>query len=502
MERKINRVGIYVRKSREEETEDMIKRQLAALVDHCKKNEWEYEVFMEVGSSQDLDRPELQKMLEKVKMFYFDGVVIADLDRLSRNTIHFGLIKEVFISANCLAITLAKTYDFSKNDDDFMSDIQSVLSKQEYQTIKRRLVRGARQSAKDGNYMGKKVPVGYVYNKETKRLVKSEDAPIIRRMFEEYANGLSTKDIAYKFTFEDVFTTKGIIWTPSGVSRLLNNIVYVGDSLYGKTTNKNGKRSVKTNKEEQILVKDTHEPIIDRELWDRVQRIKAERNSRPLSLRLAKHTFSGLIRCGLCGSIHSFQTSRYKRKRINSCQTRNYITNDMDKYEVCKNKGCNLTEFEDIFYKLLSEYTVELEKYVDVIRNSETKASNVTTEDEIKSKERQIKKIQQEIKRVQNGYKMEIFTEQEAHEEIKKYRKQHGLLENEIEELKKVEEDDGIDYLQSTLDKLKGFLSNRHDIPETEANDILKDFVETIIYVKTDEDNNEIDMKVVWKDVM
>lgn len=146
-------------------------------------------------------------------------------------------------------------------------------------------------------------------------------------MFKLYLEGMSTKDIAFKFDHENVVTSIGLIWTPAGVSRTLNNPVYAGHLLYGKTTQKkvNGKRvTKKTKKEEQILVENTHEALIFQEDWEQVQVIKEKRNSRPPSLKLGKHKFSGLIVCGICGGVQSFQTSRGNKKRISSCQTRHY----------------------------------------------------------------------------------------------------------------------------------------------------------------------------------
>ncbi|MDZ5712781.1 recombinase family protein [Jeotgalibacillus haloalkalitolerans] len=493
MEREIKKVAVYVRKSREEETEDTLNRQQSVLIDLCEKNQWEYELFKEVGSSQEYDRPQLQEMLENIRAFMYDGIVIADLDRLSRNTVHFGQIKEIIVNSGVITITPSKTYDFSKDDDDFISDVQSVLSKQEYKTIKRRLVRGTRQSAKDGNWLGKKAPIGYKYNRETKRLEPSEDAHVIQRMFQEYIGGKSTKDIAYEFDLEGVTTSVGMIWTPAGVTRMLSNIVYAGHSLYGRTTQKkvNGKRVVeKTREEEQILVENTHEALVSQEDYDEVQRIKKQRNSRPVPLKLGKHKFSGLIRCGICGRIHSFQTSKYKRKRISSCQTRNY---NGDKYVVCSNKGANVSEFEKLFYAHFKKYVDQIEEYVHLIEPKET-----NNEGEIQRKETQVKKLNQDIKRVQQGFLMEIFTEEEAHEQIKGFKSKIEELENDIERLKEQESFNEQDFLKEKLDRMKLFLTNGDDMEEREANMILQEFVETIIYTKTD---NEMELNIVMKDL-
>lgn len=499
MEKKLTNVAIYVRKSREEEDESTLLRQQKVLTDLCVKNLWKYELFKEVGSSQDLERVQLQEMLNKVKAFHFDAIVVADLDRLSRNTGHFGTIKEILINFGCVVVTPSKVYDFSVQEDDLFSDIQSVLAKNEYQTIKKRLVRGSRQSARDGNWLGKKNPVGYNYNRTTKKLEPTEDAPIIKRLFQEYVDGLSTNDIAFKFTQEGVTTSTHMIWTPSGISRILNNPVYRGDSLYGKTKVVNGKRGVKTNKEDQILIEGTHTAIIDSDTWEKVQELKLSRNSRPIALKIGKRKYSGLIKCALCGRTHSFQKSRGEKQRITSCQTRYYLDDSLENYTVCENKGVNLDTFEAIFIQRLARRVSQLEEYIELIKKSEP-SQNDSPLDKIKSVEKQIKKNQQETKRVQQGFIMEIFTEEEAQSQIKILKSQKESLEKELEKLNNISVSSNTDYIESTMNKLKKFLTGHDSLPEVEANSILRDYISSIVYKRIGEGvNAEISIKIVWK---
>jgi DNA invertase Pin-like site-specific DNA recombinase len=488
-------VAVYVRKSREEETEDTLQRQEAVLTDLCKRNQWNYDVYKEVGSSQELGRTELQKMLARVKLFHYDAVVSADQDRLSRNVGHLDQIKQILVNAGCLFVTPSRIYDFKKEDDDFISDIQSVLSKQEYQKIKARLIRGSRQSARDGNYLGKKSPIGYKYNRDTKRLELSEDAPVIEKMFQLYLEGMSTKDIAYKFANEEVETTVNMIWTPAGVARLLSNIVYAGHSLYGRTIDKrvNGKRIRERNDEsEQILVKNTHPPIVSPELFEKVQQVKQNRNSRPPALKLGKRKFSGLIRCGICGGVHSFQTSRYKRKRISSCQTRTY---NGDSYKVCPNKGANLSEFEKLFYEYFRSYVNELEAYADIIRENGL-GDAPDYEQEIESKQKQITKLNNNIKRVQQAFLAEIFTQEEAREQIQEIKQQIKTLEEQLSELKEQGNVTELDRVEMTISKMKRFLTHGDKMSERDANTILLEIIETIVYTKTDDG---MTLKIIMK---
>lgn len=497
MDKKLTNVAVYVRKSREDETDDTLMRQQKVLTDLCVKNIWKYDLYKEVGSSQSIERPQLQAMLDSVKAFHYDAVVVADLDRLSRNTGHFGTIKEILINFGCVVVTPGKIYDFSVQEDDLFSDIQSVLAKNEYQTIKKRLIRGTRQSAKDGNWMGKRIPMGYNYNRDTKRLEPSEDAEIIKRIFEEYIGGLSSKAIAYKFTRENVTTSTQMVWTPSGISRLLNNPAYKGDSLFGKTKTKNGKRAIKTTKEEQILVENTHEAIIDKEVWEKAQEIKNDRNSRPIALKQGKHKYSGLIRCVLCGNVHSFQKSRGNKKRISSCQTRNYKEGSLDEYTICPNQGGNLDKFESIFFGLLSRYEVKIEKYIQIIKESEKPQKNSASV-KLSSIERQLKKNDQEIKKVQQGFIMGIFTDDEAQEKVKSLKNQKQFLEGELENIENSKPVDQVSYLENVLSKIRLVLNGESELSEIEFNQILVKFIEAIPYFKIE--NKDTVVTIVWKE--
>jgi hypothetical protein len=186
--------------------------------------------------------------------------------------------------------------------------------------------------------------------------------------------------------------------------------------LYGKTTQKKveGKRvTKKTAKEEQILVENTHEALISQEDWEQVQVIKEKRKSRPPSLKLGKHQFSGLVVCSICRSVLSFQTSRRNKKRISSSQTRHYKEN-LTQYSFCHNRGANPSDFEKLFYTELRQYADNLKEYVELI-----KGETVSREEEIDTKRKQIQKLEQSVKRVQHGFIMEIFSESEAQQQIK-----------------------------------------------------------------------------------
>jgi site-specific DNA recombinase len=499
MDRKIKYVALYVRKSRD--NKESLEGQLSSLVEYCNRFEWKYEVFSEEGSasSEEWNRPELQRMIALIEKQHFDAVLVTEQSRITRSD-DFPKFRNVLQEANCLFMTTQtnSVYDYTKPEDEFVSDIMSAVAKQEIAFSKIRLKRGTIQSAKKGNYMGKKVAVGFQYNRETKRLELSDDAPIIQRLFQEYVDGLSTTDIAHKFTLENVTTSVGTIWTSAGISRLLNNPVYVGHSLYGRTTQKkvDGKRVTKRNKQDEwILIQNTHESLISQEMWDEVQRIKLQRNSRPLILKLGRHMFSGLIQCKLCGRIHSFQTTNRGKKRITSCQTRHHQDNSFTNYVLCPNKGGNLSDFEQLFFVVFGKRINELEQYIEIIKASEN-TNQDNSEEQIKIFERQLKKLDQDIKRVQQGFIMEIFSEEEAQTQIKGFKTQKATIEKELERLSVEVNNSSTDYLDKVLGRLKDFMTGHSNMPESEANEILREFVDRVVYQKLD---NEMELKIIWK---
>ena len=177
--------------------------------------------------------------------------------------------------------------------------------------------RGTVQSAKKGNWQGKKSPIGYTYDHDTKRLKLNDDAKVVRRMFEMYLEGHSTPDISYKFIQENVMAyhkVKGemvpITWSKSTISRSLKNITYAGHTRFGKTKikkMKGEKYQTPVDEELHLIVEDTHEPIVTPEEFKKVQEIMNRKRTVPPAMKHAKHTFSGLIRCESCGKTRTFE---------------------------------------------------------------------------------------------------------------------------------------------------------------------------------------------------
>lgn len=516
---KLKKAIIYGRKSRDDQ--QSLEGQIQECIDWCLKNGiTDYKIFKDEGnaSSEDWDREGLQNMLAEIQDpadgNLYDVVVTVEQFRICR-TDDFPKFREILVDTGVFFAQTEsdKLYNYTREEDVLISGIMQELGKFFLAQTKKKLKRGMIQSAKRGNYVGKKAPAGYDYDPDTKKLVKNKYAPIMRELFEMYLAGMSTQEIAYSMTHDNIeipYKVKGVEkfmnWSSANLSRILNNKVYAGFSIYGKTTQgknrKTKKRETIKNDVSKQIIRKTHEGIVTLEEWDRIQAIKLKRNSRPISLKLAKHTFSGFIRCGICGSTHSFQTNNKNgKKRITSCQTRTY-SEDLITYKLCKTSGSNLEDFNQLFYAAFGRKIQKLNDHVDLIKSAEVsndqRAEN--KKELIKKKEKMITQLTTTVNNIQRGFELGIYEGQELEKanEIKKLKSNIKIHENEIEEIKAEKANNEADHLGEILTNMNRFVTGKDNpnIDEREMNEILSEFIETILYRK---ENGEITIDIIWK---
>lgn len=514
MENKI--ACIYPRKSRENAV--TLDGQTNACIEWCIRNNVEYEIFSEEGnaSSEDWDRPKLQEMISAIERLEFNLVVVTEQTRICRDD-HFPIFKEILRETETLFVTADNNsiFDFSNPDDELKSDILQAVGKNELSRTKIRLKRGTVQSAKKGNWQGKKPPMGYEYDHKTKRLKKTKDAEVIRRMFEMYLAGESTVEISHKFIQQNelvYYKRKGemvpVSWSKSTIARSLKNITYVGHTLFGKTKLKKikGKKTKeKVDEEFHILVQGTHDPIITPEEWDRVQEIMNKKRTQPPAMKHAKHTFSGLISCASCGKNHSFERQCDEKRdwRISSCTTRNY-NEDFTSYKMCGNSGTKLDMVEKLFYTSLEGVEKELADHMELIRTKK-----VSNEDLQKSKDVKLKsKILQVESLIKKSDKIEELIEEGFYDDEKEKKKkferkeminQIKVIKNEIDQMKNEEEDSEIVQIEKVLNNIRRFLQGKSTMDKKEQNEILSEFVETIVYSKKGR-NSEVEIEIHLKE--
>ena len=165
----MKRVLLYLRKSRDDDNEskeETLARHERMLLDYCSRYDLSIEkIYREVVSGESIAaRPQMQKLLEDVQSGDYHGVVVVELERLSRgNPIDQAEVLEIFKKSQTKIYTLNKIYDFSVDDDldEEFFEFGLFMSRREYKVIKRRLLRGRKQAQKEGYFIGSITPLGF-----------------------------------------------------------------------------------------------------------------------------------------------------------------------------------------------------------------------------------------------------------------------------------------------------------------------------------------------------
>lgn len=281
---KSSKIAIYLRKSREEETESReatLARHERMLTDYCRNNGLEIvKTFKEVVSGESLDtRPQARAMLEEVADGHFDGVAVIELERLSRgNQIDQVEILETFKKSNTKIYTLNKVYDLSSDNefDEEFFEFGLFMSRREYKIIKRRLIRGKKQAQKEGYYIGSSLPYGFG-------------------------------------------KVRAASWGSVVLKRILKNRCYIGYINYNS-------RTALT----QECYKGKHDAIIDEETFERAQEKLAQSSHKMKKGVELKNPLASLVKCSECGSTMQ-RHGEYMRCLTPNCPTVLSYFDDVEK---------------------------------------------------------------------------------------------------------------------------------------------------------------------------
>ena len=261
------RCAVYTRKSTEEGL-DMAFNSLDAQREACeacvasqKSEGWVLlrEEYDDGGySGGNLERPALRRLLGDIEAGRIDIVVVYKIDRLSRSLMDFARLVEVFDRNNVTFVSVTQSFNTTTSMGRLTLNILLSFAQFEREVIGERIRDKYAASRKRGIWMGGYVPMGYDA-KDRKLVVNAAEATIIRRIFARFVEIGSATGLARELIADGVCNRRGVRIDKGTLYRILNNRVYIGDAGHKGT-----------------YYKGAHEPIIARELWDRVQAILGE----------------------------------------------------------------------------------------------------------------------------------------------------------------------------------------------------------------------------------
>ena len=325
---------LYLRKSRTDDplltVEEVLAKHEAILDEWCEKNLGgrvpEENKFREVVSGETIaDRPEVQIILKKIESPKYKGVIIVDVQRLSRGDLEdAGRLIKLLRYTNTLVVTPPKTYDIRDeyDRDAFERELKRGNEFLEYQ--KKIMNRGRLLSVSQGNYVGSNPPYGYdkVWVMEGKRkcptlAINEEEANVVRMIFDMYVNqDMGRPSICKHLDELGIKPPKGKRWSPAALKDMLENVHYLGKVKWNwrKTVTivEDGeikKTSPKSKIGEYLIYEGKHPAIISEELFNAALE-KQGRNHRAKPTTKVRNPFATLLYCQ-CGRVMTLRTYKY-----------------------------------------------------------------------------------------------------------------------------------------------------------------------------------------------
>ena len=304
-----------MRESRDdrEENYETIETQRDLLIEYVKTNNLGdiKRIYIDDNvSGAGFERDGIEALKEDVLNKSINLLVIKDLSRLGRNNAKTLLFLD-FLEENGVRV---KTFDgrYDSLKDNETVGIETWYNERYIQDISRKIRASLRFKIEKGEYIGK-APYGYEKSPshKNKLIIKRDEAVVVKKIYSLYGEGYGYSYIANFLNKEGCPSPGGGAWNATTIRRIICSRVYAGDTVQGvsEKISFKSKKIRRLPEDKWIITKNTHEPIIKRQEYEKIQEIRKRRNKILSPHKGELHTFKGLLYCGGCGSL------MYARKR-------------------------------------------------------------------------------------------------------------------------------------------------------------------------------------------
>ena len=330
--------ALYPRLSHEDELQgesNSISNQKRILETYAKQNGFSnLRWYTDDGySGANFQRPGFQAMLADIEAGKVGTVIVKDMSRLGRNYLQVGMYTEmIFPQKGVRFIAINDGVDSAQGENDF-APLRNIFNEWLVRDTSKKIKAVKRSKGMSGKPITSKPVYGYLMDEDENFIIDEEAAPVVRQIYSLCLAGNGPTKIARMLT-EQQIPTPGTLeyrrtgstrryhpgyeckWATNTVVHLLENREYTGCLVNFKTEKVSYKlkHSVENPPEKQAVFENHHEPIIDRETWERVQELRKQRK-RPNRYDEVG-LFSGILFCADCGSVmyqQRYQTDKRKQ---------------------------------------------------------------------------------------------------------------------------------------------------------------------------------------------
>ncbi len=315
--------ALYIRLSKEDESEgpsQSVQNQESLLREFVQQHRLSvYDTYIDDGwSGTSFDRPAFQRMIADIEAKKVNMVITKDLSRLGRDYILTGHYMERYFPEHrvryiSLLDGIDTGVDSTAND---ITPFRAIMNDMYAKDISKKIKSVKRDKQRKGQFIGGKPVYGYKMHptEKNKIVIDEEVAPIVRRIFALALSGMSCRNIATLLNQEGIPTPATYanlpvarpgpytgLWSSERISDMLQNETYIGNMVQGRSVkiSYKSKKCLKQDPANWVVVEGTHEPLVDRETFQKVRMlVNSRRHTRS---RTYDFLLKGLIFCHECG---------------------------------------------------------------------------------------------------------------------------------------------------------------------------------------------------------
>lgn len=531
MKQPIYNTALYLRLSRDDDNageSNSIATQRMMLRHYAEQNHlFVVDEYIDDGySGTNFDRPSFQRMINDIEDGRINCVVTKDLSRLGRNYLMTGQYMEMYFPLHGVRyIAIDNGVDSNNQASAEFSPFLNVMNEWYARDISRKVAKAYRTRHENGAHYGAYAPLGY--RKDPERvghlLIDDETKWIIEKIYSLAVQGTGAASITHTLVTEQIPTpswlnyqrygtfahifegqpeSKRYAWTIAQVKRILQDENYIGNSVHNRqsTVSFKCKQKVRKSKDEWWTVENTHEAIISKEDFDRVQEHIASRRRRQKDG--TTQIFAGLVKCADCGWSMAFGTNHRKKGPYSY-------------YHCSKNgQGLHQCSMHYIRYDVLYNFVLSrLQYWIGLVHQDEQailerlSKSSITEQaaaskraaQEKKRAEKRLTELDNLLAKIYEDRVKEKINERNFSMLTQKYQQEQGELEAKIEALTAQlastrEQEDGIN---KWVDLVKQFSS-----PTELTAELLNTLIEKILIheaVKDADGNRTQEIEIIYR---
>lgn len=514
-----NKVALYVRLSDEDRNKkegdesESIKNQKAILTKHALDNDWEiYDIYNDEDyTGADRNRPDFIRLINDAKARKFNIIMCKSQSRFTRELeLVEKYIHTLFPLWGIRFISLVDNADTDNPGNKKARQINGLINEWYLEDLSDNIKKTFDMKKRQGKHIGAFALYGYKKdpNQKGHLIIDEEAAAIVREVFTLFSQGMGKINIARKLNargipnpteykrrkglrYKGAEDNNSTLWKYYTIASMLTNQMYIGDMVqncYGTVSYKIHK-NVPKPKKDWIIVKNTHEPIIDLELWEKVQNL-IKLKTKPFSRDGKIGIFSKKVKCMNCG--HYMRSSKSHDKYYLKCQTR-YVGGE------CIGAFVSVEKLKEI---VISELRKLCKSYLDkdsareyIKYKDERKEKISSLQKELKAflvKEQEIKGM---IKKLVTEQLRGLLDEEEYNDILGEFQNEKRQVQALIEETKKkIAKLEGSEMDNRQREEILESYANIETL-EREHIDILIDYIEV---GKKDPETKVLPVKIHW----